>query len=253
MKVLFLVTARGGSKGVSRKNIREIGGLPLIAYKIIAAKKCKYDKRIIVSTEDEEIAQISKKYGAEIPFIRPKELATDIANSIDVVKHAILWLEVNDPQKYEYICLLEPSSPFASYDDLNEALDLMVESNADTLLSVKATDVNTAFIHTLDARGRLSKFYYAIKELNSVRRQDMPTEYTMNGCMYIAKWEYFKENQSFHSENSMPYIMDEKNSIEIDSMFNYEMARFMVEKGIIDIEKWGYESSFSPDEYNMGK
>lgn len=238
MKILFVVTARGGSKGVPRKNIREIGGLPLIAYKIIAARKCKYDNRIIVSTDDDEIAKVALKYGAEVPFMRPAELATDSASSMDVMEHAINWIEENDSSKYDYICMLEPSSPFASYEDFERAFDKLIESDADTLLGMKKVEVNSVFIHSLDEQGKLSKFYDAIKGLKSVRRQDQKDEYTMNGCMYIAKWDYFTEKRQFHSLNSIPYIMDDEHSIEIDTISNYLYANWLVDNNVIDISPW---------------
>ncbi len=238
MRVLFVITARGGSKGVPRKNIRMLGGIPLVAYKIIAAQKCKYEKRIIVSTDDEEIASISRVYGAEVPFMRPKELATDTASSVDVVLHTMNWISKYDKEEYDYVCLLEPSSPFASYQDLNKALELMEERDADTLLGMKEVEVSKTFIHSLDKNGGLSEFYYAIKDLASVRRQEQKEEYTMNGCMYIAKWNYFEEYKLFYAENSIPYIMPEETSIEIDSMYNYKIACMMVENSIIDLNLW---------------
>lgn len=238
MRVLFVVTARGGSKGVPRKNIKMIAGMPLIAYKIIAAKKCHYEKRVIVSTDDEEIAEISRSYGAEVPFKRPSELGTDSTSSVDVVLHAMDWVCKNDNEKYDYVCLLEPSSPFASYIDLEKALKLIDENNADTLLGMKEVDVTTNFIHSLDAQGKLSKFYYAIKDLTSIRRQDQKKEYTMNGCMYIAKWDYFIKNKLFHSINSIPYIMSEESSIEIDTILDYEIACKIVDDGMVDLNLW---------------
>lgn len=238
MKILFVVTARGGSKGVPRKNIKLLGGMPLIAYKIIAAQKCRYEKRILVSTDDEEIAKVGRKYGAEVPFMRPAELSTDSASSADVVLHAMNWIKDNSKEKYDYVCLLEPSSPFASYKDFDKAFELIQETDADTLLGMKEVDVTSNFIHSLDKDGKLSEFYYAIKDLKSIRRQDQAKEYTMNGCMYIAKWDYFMKNKLFHSENSVPYIMSEENSIEIDTMLDYEIACRIVEKGLIDMSLW---------------
>ena len=230
MKVLFVVMARGGSKGVPRKNIKKINGMPLVAYKIISARKSDVDKRIIVSTEDDEIAEVCLEYGAEVPFRRPSYLAVDSAGSMDVIEHAMTWIEKNDREKYDYICMLEPSSPFASFKDFNNAFNILEKSRADTLLSMKETDINTVFINSLDNKGGLSNFFYAIKNIKDVRRQIQPKEYTMNGCMYIAKWNYFKNNKTFHSENSMPYIMDEVSSIEIDTMLDYEVAKMYVEK-----------------------
>lgn len=238
MRVLFVITARGGSKGVPKKNIREIGGLPLIAYKIIAAKRCDVASRIIVSTDDNEIAEVAKKFGAEVPFMRPSYLASDTASSMDVVEHAMKWVDEHDSNTYDYVCMLEPSSPFASYDDLDAAFKLIVESNADTLLGMKEVEVNRVFINTLDVNNGLSYFYEAIKNLQSIRRQDQKKEYTMNGCMYIAKWNYFKNKKIFHSVNSIPYIMSEEKSIEIDSLFNFDIACYLVEKGKVDLNYW---------------
>ncbi len=238
MKVLFVITARGGSKGVPRKNIKMLGGKPLIAYKIIAAKKCRCEKRIIVSTDDEEIAEISRKYGAEVPFMRPTELATDTASSVDVVLHAMNWVSEDSKEKYDFICMLEPSSPFASYNDLEMSLQLIDQTNADTLLGMKEVDVNTIFVHPLDNDGKLSEFYFAIKDMKSIRRQDQKKEYTMNGCMYVAKWDYFVKNKLFHSVNSIPYIMPEERSIEIDTPLDYEIAKYLIERKLIDLSLW---------------
>ena len=238
MKVLFVITARGGSKGVPGKNIKILGGIPLVAYKIIAAKKCCYEKRIIVSTDDEEIARVSKEYGAEVPFMRPTELATDSAASVDVVLHTMNWVCENDKEKYDYVCLLEPSSPFASYKDLDKAIRCIVENNADTLLGMKEAEVSKNFVHSLDNKGGLSNFYYAIRDLQSVRRQDQKKEYTMNGCMYIAKWDYFIENRMFHAENSVPYIMPEEVSIEIDTWLDFVIANNIIENGFIESSLW---------------
>lgn len=238
MKVLFVVAARGGSKGVPRKNIRFLGGIPLIAYKIVSAQKCCYEHRIIVSTDDEEIADIAKGYGADVPFMRPEELSGDTASSIDVVLHAMDWITKNDSEKYNYVCLLEPSSPFASYEDLNASLKLIEEKQADTLLGMKEVEVSSDFIHPLDKQGGLSEFYFSMENMTSIRRQDQRQEYTMNGCMYIARWDYFMNNKQFHSVNSVPYIMSEEKSIEIDTLLDYEIACMLVEKRIIDIGLW---------------
>lgn len=238
MKILFVVTARGGSKGVPKKNIREVGGLPLLAYKIIAARKCKHKHRIILTTDDAEIAEIGLKYGAEVPFIRPSYLATDEANSIDVVEHAMNWVKQNDEDKYKYICLLEPSSPFASYKDINAAIDLIEKTQADTLLGMKEVDVSKDFINELDAEGKLSEFYKIISKMKSVRRQEQKPQYTINGCMYIARWDYFEKNKLFHSMNSVPYIMPKETSIEIDDMWDYNLACWMVDNDLIDLTMW---------------
>lgn len=238
MRVLFLIAARGGSKGVPRKNIKQLGNMPLIAYTIIAARKCSVDKRVIVSTEDVEIAEVSKRYGAEIPFMRPSELASDTASSVDVVKHAAEWINRNDKYSYDYICLLQPSAPFITYQDLNESLRMIDDKGADTLLGVKEVKTNKVFIHSLDEQGKLSHFYQSIQKLQNVRRQEQPVQYTMNGAVYIARWDYFMKNATFHSINSLPYVMPEERSVDIDTIFDYNMAAYMIEKKIISIGPW---------------
>ncbi|MDR0605774.1 MAG: acylneuraminate cytidylyltransferase family protein [Bacteroidales bacterium] len=238
MNILYLITARGGSKGVPKKNIIKLGELPLIAYKIISAQKCKYKGRIIVSTDNLDIADVAKKYGAEVSFIRPDYLATDTANSMDVVEHAMQWIENNDDRKYDYVCLLEPSSPFASYEDINKSLDLIIKNKADTLLGLKKVGVNRCFINKLDEEGKLSNFYYSLKDKKKLRRQDFDPEYTLNGCIYISSWKYFEENKTFHSINSFPYIMKDEYSIEIDEPVDLEFARFLIDKNIINMKYW---------------
>lgn len=238
MNVLFVITARGGSKGVPRKNIRKIGGIPLIAYKIIAAQKCKYPNRIVVSTDDGEIASVAREYGNVVPFMRPDELATDTSSSMDVVSHALEWVKSNDSELYDYICLLEPSSPFSTFEDLNNALECMETAEADTLLGMKEVEVSRDFIFELDDNGGLSYFYESVQKMSGVRRQDQKPQYTMNGCMYIARMEYFEKNKSFHSINSRPYIMPWERSVEIDTEQDLKYAEYLVREGIIDLSFW---------------
>lgn len=238
MDILYIITARGGSKGVPKKNIREINGMPLIGFKIRAVQRCKCPDTLIISTDDEEIAETARKYGCEVPFMRPEELASDEASSVDVILHAMKFMENAKKRVWDYVCLLEPSSPFMTYEDLDHAYDLLEKHRPDTLLGMKEVDVNTCFIHGLDSTGGLSLFYDTIKNLKSIRRQDQKPQYTMNGCMYYARWDYFMENHSFHSRNSLPYIMREAYSVEIDSEMNYAYAKFLAEEGYVDMKYW---------------
>lgn len=238
MRIFFVIAARGGSQGIPRKNIIQLGKYPLIAYKIIAAQKCKYEKRIIVSTDDEEIADVARKYGAEVPFMRPAKLASNTASSISVVDHAVEWIRENDLEKYDCVCLLEPSSPFLSYIDIDNAFELFAEKNADTILGMKESEVAREFIYPLDGKGGLSLFYHSLNKMKSVRRQDQPVEYTMNGCLYAARWEYYLEHHEFHSENSVPYVMSSERSVEIDTPFDLLLAKMIVENHLIDLSPW---------------
>lgn len=238
MKVLYIITARGGSKGVPRKNIRKIAGRPLVAYKILTAKKCGYKGRIIVSTDDSEIAEVAKKYGAQVPFVRPGHLSSDTASSMDVVAHAMDWVMREEGNIYDCVCLLEPSSPFAYPSDLQEALRLFEEGGTDTIVGVKEVDVARKFIWPLDHSGKMSLFYKAVRNMEDVRRQGQDKEYTLNGCFYIAGWDYFRKNRIFHSENGLPYIMPAERSIEIDTSQELAYCEFCVAQGLVDIHQW---------------
>ncbi len=181
---------------------------------------------------------MAKSYGADVPFIRPAELAGDSARSVDVVDHAMKWITENEGNKYDYVCLMEPSSPFLSYRDIDSAFDLFAASDADTLLGMKEAEISSRFIHSLDKNGGLSLFYESVKGISSVRRQDQEVEYTMNGCIYAAKWRYFVEHHSFHSMDSVPYIMQPEQSVEIDSQLDLILARGIVENRLIDLSLW---------------
>lgn len=238
MEILFLILARGGSKGVPKKNIAEIGGIPLLGYKAIAAKKSKYCSKIIISTDSMEIAEVAKKYDVEIPFIRPSYLATDEASSADVIEHAMNWIEINESVKYDAIFLLEPSSPFLTSEDVNNSIEMFIEKKALGILGVREVEVNSTFVAEIDKDLNMKKHYMNIKELKGLRRQDQKKEYTMNGLLYIADWQYFKQNKTFHSERTYAYITPKERSVEIDEMNDLYYARFLVENNIIDKKLW---------------
>ena len=135
-RILGLINARGGSKGIPGKNTKPLLGKPLIAWSVETAKACPSINRVIVSTEDKTIANIAREYGAETPFMRPKELATDECLQIDVIIHAVEWLEKTEGSKYDYICLLQPTCPVRLVDDVEGALKLLIESKADSVITV---------------------------------------------------------------------------------------------------------------------
>ncbi len=170
--------------------------------------------------------------------MRPAGLATSTASSMDVVMHAMKWVEENDESPYDYVCLMEPSSPFLYYTDIDNAFKIMIEKQADTLVGVKEVEVSRNFIFPLDQNGGLSLHYKAIKEMSSVRRQDQPKEYTPNGCIYAARWEYFMKHRLFHSDNSAAYIMPEEQSVEIDTPFDLLIALTIAQNGNVDLSMW---------------
>jgi len=239
MNVLFLITARGGSRGVPKKNIRSISGLPLIAYKIISAQKTKCDhKKILLSTDSTEIADVARAYEVDVPFKRPARLASDTAPSLDVILHAMEWVEANDPTKYDALFLLEPSSPFGTYKDFEAALDLLKNPEIQSVVSVHATSPNTLYIVPLSENGSLSRLVDNLKKVKKLRRQDFRLEYTPSGALYCARWDFFKANKTFYGERTYPVIQDDAYALEIDTMRDLEYAQFLVDKKYIDISFW---------------
>jgi len=236
-KNLFLITARAGSKGVKDKNICEIGGLPLLAFKAISAKRSKYCDRLVISTDSEEIAGIAAKYGVEVPFIRPDYLAEDTSSSIDVILHAIDFIEKNDKHSYDTITLLQPSSPFATYDDLNNAIDLYHQKKATSVIGMKES-ITSTFIATLDSDQKMSNHYKKMNNTNGVRRQDFIQEYTMNGTLYVIDRNYIKKEKKIYSENSYGYIMKSEYSVDIDDYVDLHYATYLYEN-VLNKAYWG--------------
>ena len=233
---LFLITARAGSKGVKDKNIREIGGLPLLAFKAISAKKSKYCDRLIISTDSEEIAGVAAGYGVEVPFIRPDFLADDTSSSIDAILHTIDFLEKNENHRYETITLLQPSSPFATYNDFNNAIELYHQKNATSVIGMKES-ITSQFIAPLDTDYKMSNHFKKMNNTSGVRRQDVIQEYTMNGALYVINWDYIKKEKNIYSDNSYGYIMEKEYSVDIDDYADLHYATYLYEN-VLDKTYW---------------
>jgi N-acylneuraminate cytidylyltransferase/CMP-N,N'-diacetyllegionaminic acid synthase len=235
-----LITARGGSKGVPGKNLRELGGISLVGFKAISAKKSKYCSRLIISTDSPEIQENARRYGVEVPFTRPAELANDTAQSADVILHAMEWIENEAKESYEAIMLLEPSSPFARHVDYDKAVELMMLRNANVVLGMRRVEVNSMFIGPMDGQGRITSIIDKIWNWDSTRRQDLPREYTMNAALYLFRWDYFKTHKSLYRdrETTYGYVMEPEYSVEIDDMNDLRRAEFLVEKGYVDLSCW---------------
>lgn len=242
MRVLFLITARGGSKGVPGKNIREIAGISLLGYKAISARKSKYCSRLIVSTDSPEIQENALEYGVEVPFTRPAELASDTAKSPEVIAHAMQWLEQEGKETYDAVVLLEPSSPFARAADIDAAIDMLIEKQAKAVVGVRELKVGSTVMGPMDSESCLTAI---LDKMHAVRsqtgqRQTLPKEVTMNGALYVFTWDYFKEHQwIYHDRESVyGYVMDDLYSVEIDELIDLAWAEFLVDKGFIDVSEW---------------
>ena len=240
MRVLYLITARGGSKSVPGKNLRKIAGMSLVGFKARSAQRSKSCTRLIISTDSPEIQDDARSYGVEVPFTRPAELATDTASSLDVVSHAVDWIEQETNDRYDAIMLLEPSSPLTRAVDYDNAVEIMERVDANLVVGMRETEVNSVFIGPMDDQGRITRIIDQMQALEGMRRQDVAQEYTMNGALYLFKWDYFKEHRAIYRdrEKSYGYPMDRHYSIEIDQEIDLEWVEFLVANGHVDLSHW---------------
>ena len=215
---LAIIPARGGSKRLPRKNLLDLCGKPLIAWSIEAALKSKYISKIIVSSDDEEILNIAKEYKAD--FIkRPDELASDTATTFDALKHTL-----ENVGKYDYVVLLQPTSPLRSEKHIDEAIELLKEKNADAIISVCEMEHSPLWSNTLDENLDMSNFLR--DEVLNKRSQDLPKYYRLNGAIYICKTDKLLENKGFFlKENIYAYKMNKKHSVDIDEEIDFIIAR----------------------------
>ena len=223
--IIGLIPARGGSKGLPGKNIRPLLGKPLIAWTIKQALSSKYLDRVIVSTDDEEIAEVSKEYGAEVPFLRPEELATDEAKGIDVVLYAIDWMERND-KPYDLLMLLQPTSPLRTSNDIDKAIELLFQKNAQAIVSVCEVDHHPYWSNTLPDDGCMKDFIKP--EVTNKNRQELPIFYRLNGAIYLAYSDYLKEKRSFLGKDTFAYIMPQRRSVDIDNEVDFKLAGIVI-------------------------
>ena len=234
--ILGLIPARGGSKGLPGKNIKPLLGKPLIVWTIEQALASKYLDRVVVSTDDKEIAEISKKYRADIPFIRPKELAEDNAKGIEVVLHAIDWFRENDKRKqYDLIMLLQPTSPLRKSEDIDKAIELLFLKEAKAIVSVCEVDHHPLWANTLPEDGCMKDFIR--KEVMNKDRQELPVFYRLNGAIYLAYCDYIKKCRSFIGKDTFAYIMPKRRSADIDSEIDFEFAQILMKNNITNFAK----------------
>lgn len=224
-RFLAIIPARGGSKRLPQKNILDLCGKPLISWSIEAALKSKYINKVVVSSDDDETLEISKSFGAE--FIkRPYELANDTATTFDAIKHTIDNLE-----EYEYVVLLQPTSPLRNEKHIDEAIELLEEKQVDAIVSVCEMDHSPLWSNTLPKDGNMNNFLR--DEVLNKRSQDLEKYYRLNGAIYICKTEKLLENKSFFlKDNIFAYIMDKKSSIDIDEDIDFKLAEILIKERI---------------------
>jgi len=224
-KILALITARGGSKGIPQKNIKLLGGKPLISWTIDAALKSKHIDRLILSSEDEKIIDIAKKSNCEVPFVRPRNLAQDETPSMDVIMHAIEQIE----EAYQYLLLLQPTSPFRSSLDIDRIIEACILQNCEMMISVAKLKKHPMFMYQLN--GPCLKSFFAAEE--QLRRQDMPAAYEHNGALYLSSIEFLKKVKSYNVPEARAFEMVGLANIDIDDPVDLQYAEFLLERGWI--------------------
>lgn len=228
--IIGLIPARGGSKGIPGKNIKELAGKPLIAWTIEAALGSNELNRVIVSTDDKNIVHIAKEWGAEVPFIRPENLASDTATSFSVVEHTMDWLDREEDISPEYVMLLQPTSPLRTTEDISGVIHLMQKRNAASVVSVCEAINHPYLIKKINDDGTLENFIKKTPKFS--RRQELPQAFTLNGAIYLHKWETLKQEKSFIPPWTLAYIMPRERSIDIDTPWDFFLAEQILRETI---------------------
>ena len=232
ISILCIILARGGSKGIPKKNIYPINNHPLISYTITAALGSKYIKDVIVSTDDKKISKEAKNYGAKVPFLRPKKLARDKTLSVDALRFTVLEYEKYTKKKFDFIIELPCVSPFRDLNDINFALEKLIKSKSDSVISY----VNTGEKHPTRLKRiknlSVSDFCKEYPEpKRGSRRQDFESCFIRNGAIYAMTRECIINQKSRQGKKSIPFIMDESKSINIDNKFDLLVAKTLIENG----------------------
>lgn len=227
-RILGIILARGGSKGIPKKNIRLLNGIPLIAYTIQEGLKSKYIFRLIISSDNDEIRKIAESYGAEAPFKRPFELSTDTAKSLPCLQHALQWAENDEGQKYDYIIELMCTNPLKTVEDIDTTIEKLIQTEADSVIGMaKVEDCHPARIkkivddHIVD---------FCVSEPNEARRQDLrPFAYVRNSSIYAMRRDILMiQGKRYGTKNSRPYIFPSERSIDLHSEKDWIAAEYLL-------------------------
>ena len=237
-EVLAVIPARGNSKSIPRKNIREFAGHPLIAFSIAAARQSQMVTRVIVSTDDPEIAEISRKYGAEVPFMRPPEIAEDATLDLPVFEHALRWLKENEKYTPDVVIQLRPTSPIRPVDMVDKAVELLLNHpEADSVRGVVASSQNPFKMWKIDTLGVMQPLLKVdgIKEPYNAPRQDLPPTYWQTGHIDAIRPRAIIEKKSMTGDIVLPLIVDPIYTVDIDTLLDWQRAESTVLEGMLDI------------------
>lgn len=221
-KILAIIPARGGSKGVPRKNIKMLAGKPLIAWTIEEAKQSRFIDRCIISTEDEEIKKVAEIWGGELPFMRPAELAQDDTPGIEPVLHAITMIP-----GYDFVVLLQATSPLRTMEDIDGAIACCLENDCESCVSMTEAENSPYWMYRMDEKDRL-KPVLEIEAGKSYQRQVLPKVYRLNGAVYVASVDFLQRQHDFIGDDTIGYIMPSERSYDIDSLADFEMVELLM-------------------------
>ena len=220
--ILGLIPARGGSKAIPKKNIAVVAHKPLIAWTVEEAIESDSLDRLVISTDDLETADIGKKLGAEVPFLRPAELATDTSTSMDVILHTVRWLDDNENYRPDYVLLLQPTSPLRTATDIRTSIELLLAKRGDSIVSVCETRHHPLWMTSVNEQGRLMELYP--RSAAPTRRQDLPVAFALNGAIYLALRNFLLSERTFISDRTYAYVMPENRSLDIDTPWDLYLA-----------------------------
>lgn len=231
INIVAIIPARGGSKGVLRKNIKLLNGYPLITYSIKAAQNSQYINKVVVSTDDKEIMETAIQHSASVPYLRPFELSTDDASTVDVIIHMVKYLINVENYIPDYVCVLQCTSPLRTSTDIDNSISLLLSRNVDGLVSVCESEINPYWTNIFDGE-RLK--YFIEKGKTITKRQDLPKIYRNNGAIYLIKTEVLFSEKSLEPQNITGYIMPIDRSIDIDTELDFKIAELIMEESGID-------------------
>lgn len=226
--ILAVITARGGSKGLPGKNIKLLGGKPLIVYSIESANKSKLITHTIVSTDYEDIAETSRRHGADVPFLRPAELAEDTTPHVPVMQHAIKFMEDKLGITFDYTVIFQPTSPFRTLEDIDGTIQKLIDTGADSAVSIVEVEGGSHPIKMKKLEGD-TLLPYCIEEVEGTRRQDLPICYKRSAAIYAMKRDLIMNGRLF-GDHIVGYIVPKERSIDIDDQFDFMKAEYMLAK-----------------------
>lgn len=218
-KILAIIPARGGSKGLPGKNIKELCGKPLIAWSIEHAQKSKYVDELFISTDSQEIADVAEHFGAPCPELRPAELARDTAPSSEFIVYTLEKMK-KEGKFFDYFILLEPTSPLRDVEDVDKSIEMLVDNPvAESVMGVvRAEDSNPAFMVKIGEGGLMIPF---MGKAETLRRQDIPDAYYFEGTVYLSKCDAYMEKKAFYHDKTLPYVVPKWKSFEIDDIIDF--------------------------------